>query len=70
MTSRFSFIGVCWKYVSYLLMVREFDDVAHELEEVMGQVDAMRKLSEVLREDTQWMDNATEAVQTAYRKRK
>ena len=69
-TSRFSFIGVCWEYVSYLLMVKEFDDVTAELEEVKGQVDTMRQLSELLREDTKWMDNATEAVETAYKKRK
>ena len=69
-TSRFSLIEVCREYVSYLLMVQEFDDVAAELKEVKGQVDAMRQLSELLWEDTKWMASATEAVETAHKKRK
>ena len=65
----FSFIDICQRYVPHLLTA-DMADFENELSELKRHVEALRHISEMLREDTIWMTTAAEAVDAAYRKRK
>ena len=66
----FSFIDVCQRYVSHLLMFPDdMVDLESEFGEVERHVDALRHISEMLQEDTIWMTTTAEAVDAACKRR-